>query len=136
MGGLQLAGPAKVCESLKASYSAGGEFEFEAATMPKCFGTPDAGFPVEVVGEGDLPAAKDTPQECGKDANGCRLAFDLGKSDIKTVAIKDGEVLDSKETEWDVTNVDPQYHFDAIVAAMKGTIERLPKIEAIGGSAT
>merc|ERR1712083_416480 len=78
---------------------------------------------------------------CGKDANGCRLAFDLGKSDIKTVAIKDGEVLDSAETEWDVTNVDPQYHFDAIVAAMKATIERAREkgfgaIDAVGGSAT
>merc|ERR1711896_13096 len=64
-----------------------------------------------------------------------------GKSDIKTVAIKDGEVLDSKETEWDVTNPDPQYHFDAIVAAMKGTIDRAKekgfgKIQAVGGSAT
>merc|ERR1711971_163514 len=48
---------------------------------------------------------------------------------------------DSKETEWDVTNVDPQYHFDAIVAAMKGTIERAKEkgfgdIQAVGGSAT
>ena len=39
----------------------------------------------------ELPEAKDTPQVCGKTANGCRLAFDLGKSDIKTVAVKDGE---------------------------------------------
>merc|ERR1711979_124964 len=43
--------------------------------------------------------------------------------------------------EWDVTNVDPQYHFDAIVAAMKGTIERAKEkgfgdIQAVGGSAT
>jgi len=49
--------------------------------------------------------------------------------------------LDSKETEWDVTNPDPQYHFDAIVAAMKATIKRAEakgagKIEAVGGSAT
>merc|ERR1719230_2269973 len=110
--------------------------------MPKCFGTPDAPFEVKTVDKpDDLPEAKDTPQECGKDANGCRLAFDLGKSDIKTVAIKDGEVLDSMETEWDVTNTDPQYHFDAIVAAMKGTIERAKAkgfgdIQAVGGSAT
>merc|ERR1711904_133691 len=88
-----------------------------------------------------LPEKKDSPQECGKDANGCRLAFDLGKSDIKTVAIKDGEVLDSAETEWDVTNPDPQYHFDAIVAAMKKTIENAKAkgfgtIQAVGGSAT
>merc|ERR1712032_541687 len=84
----------------------------------------------------ELPAAKDQPQVCGKDASGCRLAFDLGKSDIKTVAIKDGEVLDSKETEWDVTNPDPEYHFAAIMDAMKNTAAKLPKIEAIGGSAT
>merc|ERR1712178_384692 len=84
----------------------------------------------------DLPAAKDSPQVCGKDASGCRLAFDLGKSDIKTVAVKDNEVLDSKETEWDVTNPDPDYHFNAILAAMKETAKKLPKIEAIGGSAT
>merc|ERR1711971_1468797 len=48
---------------------------------------------------------------------------------------------DSKETEWDVTNVDPQYHFDAIVGAMKGTVERAKEkgfgtIQAVGGSAT
>merc|ERR1719163_1425228 len=109
--------------------------------MPKCFGTPDAPFPVDIVENDKLSEAKDVPQECGKDSNGCRLAFDLGKSDIKTVAIKDGEDLDSKETEWDVTNVDPQYHFDAITDAMKKTIERAKAkgfgdIQAVGGSAT
>merc|ERR1719263_1451116 len=110
--------------------------------MPNVCGTPEVPFKVTIVeNASDLPAAKDTPQECGKEANGCRLAFDLGKSDIKTVAIKDGEVLDSIETEWDVTNVDPQYHFDAIVDAMKGTIEKakakgFDTIQAVGGSAT
>merc|ERR1712232_1065998 len=43
---------------------------------------------------------------------------------------------DSAETEWDVTNPDPDYHFNAIIAAMKETAKKLPKIEAIGGSAT
>jgi predicted NBD/HSP70 family sugar kinase len=139
---LQLAGPAKACEALKAAYSAGGTYAFEAETMPKTAGTPGATFDVKIVGSaGELPESKDTPQECGKDASGCRLAFDLGKSDIKTVAIKDGEVLDSMETEWDVTATDPQYHFDAIVKAMRGTIERAKAkgfgdIQAVGGSAT
>merc|ERR1719502_155033 len=139
---LQLKGPAALCETLKAAYSKGGTYEFEAATMPKCNGTADKEFEVTICGgAGDLPEAKDVPQTCGKDAGGCRLAFDLGKSDIKTVAIKDGEVLDSKETEWDVTNVDPDYHYKAIVDAMKGTIERAKEkgfgdIQAVGGSAT
>merc|ERR1719486_1897350 len=105
--------------------------------MPNVCGTPETPFKVTIVESvSALPEAKDSPQVCGKDANGCRLAFDLGKSDIKTVAVKDNEVLDSKETEWDVTNVDPDYHFDAILKAMKETAAKLPKIEAIGGSAT
>jgi len=138
---LQLAGPAKLCETLKTAYSAGGTYAFEAETMPKAFGLSSA-FEVKIVGAAaDMPAGFDTPQECGKEANGNRLAFDLGKSDIKTVAIKDGEVLDSAETEWDVTATDPEYHFEAIVKAMRATIERAEKkgfgkIEAVGGSAT
>jgi predicted NBD/HSP70 family sugar kinase len=84
----------------------------------------------------ELPEGKDAPQVCGKNADGCRLAFDLGKSDIKSVAVKDGEVVYSKETEWDVTNKDPQYHYDAIKAELEKAKEKLPKIDAIGGSAT
>merc|ERR1711988_942029 len=54
---------------------------------------------------------------------------------------KDGEVLDSAETEWDVTNPDPEYHFKAIIDAMKKTIEKAKAkgfgdIQAVGGSAT
>merc|ERR1719337_649983 len=103
--------------------------------MPNVCGTPQATFEVKIVDKAELPDAKDTPQECGKDASGCRLAFDLGKSDIKTVAVQDNVVLDSKETEWDVTNPDPDYHFDAILTEMKNTSKCLPRIDAIGGSA-
>merc|ERR1712232_719442 len=109
--------------------------------MPNVNGTPDQIFKVSIVASADLPAANDTPQVCGKEANGNRLAFDLGKSDIKTVAVKDGEVLESAETEWDVTNVDPQYHFDMITDAMRKTIDAAKEkgfgdIQAVGGSAT
>jgi len=100
-------------------------------------GTPNKPFAVSIISDAaDLPKHCDTPQTCGKNADGCRLAFDLGKSDIKVVAIKDGEVLYSKETEWDVTNPDPEYHFKAITDAMKLGKDALPKIDAIGGSAT
>merc|ERR1712136_87648 len=59
-----------------------------------------------------------------------------GKSDIKTVAVKDNEGIVSSETEWDVTNVDPQYHWDKILGVMKETASKLEKVEAIGGSTT
>jgi hypothetical protein len=104
--------------------------------MPHVCGTPGKPFSVRIVAASELPESKDSPQVCGKDANGCRLAFDLGKSDIKVVAVKDNEVLYSKQTEWDVTNPDPQYHYDAIKAARLLGKEALPKIDAVGGSAT
>merc|ERR1712217_848072 len=114
-----------------------GAYEFEIKSMPNVCGTPEKAFSTKIVAAAsDLPPAKDSPQVCGKDASGCRIAFDLGKSDIKTVAVKDNEVLYSKETEWDVTNPDPQYHYDAILAALKLAKAELPKVDAIGGSAT
>merc|ERR1719296_723098 len=134
---LLLFGPPKLCGLVAEAYSETGKYAFEIKTMPKVCGTPNQPFPVRIVADvSELPAAKDTRQMCGKDASGCRLAFDLGKSDIKTVAVKDNEVVESKETEWDVTNPDPQYHWDMILGAMKETAAKLPKIDAIGGSAT
>jgi len=104
--------------------------------MPNACGTPDTPFEVKIVAAKDLPKVKETLQKCGTDANGSRLAFDLGKSDIKVVAVKDNDVLYSQETEWDVTNPDPDYHYNAIKAAMELGKAKLDKIEAIGGSAT
>jgi len=134
---LLLAGPNSVTEALKHAFSPEGKYAFEVLTMPKVCGTPSQPFEVKIVGSAaEMPPEKDTPVVCGQDASGCRLAFDLGKSDIKTVAVKDNEVLESKETEWDVTNPDPSYHWEKILTAMKETAKALPKIEAIGGSAT
>jgi len=134
---LSLCGPPKQCEALKKLFSVTGRYAFEVKTMPKVCGTPDVPFEVRIVSKPDeLAVSKDQPIVCGKDASGCRLAFDLGKSDIKTVAVRDNQVIESSETEWDVTNPDPQYHWDAILKAMKATAAKLPYVEAIGGSAT
>eukprot|EP00419_Tripos_fusus_P010764 CAMPEP_0172667488 /NCGR_PEP_ID=MMETSP1074-20121228/8458_1 /TAXON_ID=2916 /ORGANISM="Ceratium fusus, Strain PA161109" /LENGTH=493 /DNA_ID=CAMNT_0013484001 /DNA_START=51 /DNA_END=1535 /DNA_ORIENTATION=+ len=133
---LLLSGPTKICEALKVAFSIGGAYEYEVLQMPKVCGTPDKAFETKIVPAPQLPAAADTPQVCGTVANGCRLAFDLGKSDVKTVAVNDGEVLYSKETEWDVTNPDPDYHFKVITDALKLAKEPLPRVDAVGGSAT
>jgi len=136
-GGLKLilCGPPNLCAALTAAFGPGGKYEFEAKTMPKIYGIPWSVTTVATVEE--LPKSVELPVVCGKVADGCRIAFDLGKSDVKVVAVKDGEVLGSAETEWDVTNPDPQYHYDVIVKAMKDIAAKLPgPVIAIGGSAT
>jgi len=143
---LVLFGPQEMCRDIMAAYSAEGAYAFEVSSMPNVCGMPETPFKVTVVEKGeDLPAAEESPQKCGREANGCRLAFDLGKSDIKTVAVLNGEVLESNETEWDVTNPDPDYHYDAVLKAMQDTAEKAAEKskdfnakfpDAIGGSAT
>jgi len=133
---LLLSGPQWITASLAQGYTLDGPYGFEVKNMPNACGTPDTPFEVKIVAAKDLPKVKETLQKCGTDANGSRLAFDLGKSDIKVVAVKDNDVLYSQETEWDVTNPDPDYHYNAIKAAMELGKAKLDKIEAIGGSAT
>jgi predicted NBD/HSP70 family sugar kinase len=134
---LLLHGPAQICQDLKGKFSSGGMYDFEVKSMPNVCGTPEKPFEVTICKNfEDLPPNRESPQVCGKDASGCRLAFDLGKSDVKTVAVKDNEVVYSKETEWDVTNTDPDYHFKVVTDALKLAKETLPRVDAIGGSAT
>merc|ERR1719159_1168374 len=134
---LLLHGPPKMCRTIESMFSPGGMYEFEAKSMPNVCGKPETPFKVSILKSADkIPANKDSPQDCGKDASGCRLAFDLGKSDVKTVAVKDNEVPYSKETEWDVTNPDPDYHFKVVTDALNLAKEKLPQVDAIGGSAT
>ena len=140
---LQLAGPAALCARVKADFEAGGKYAFEADVMPKACGTPDAGFPVTVEADASrLAPNKDTEQVCGTDAHGCRLSFDLGKSDVKTVAVHNNRVLYAKDTKWDVTNPDPDYHFkiicDELNLAKAEAVKQVPdfKCQAVGGSST
>lgn len=135
---LLLSGPLNLCSKIEFDFSElKGRYSFEALQMPKVCGRPDLPFTVAIVKASELPEPSDTPQVCGKDANGCRLAFDLGKSDIKTVAVKDNEVLFSQETEWDVTNEDPDYHYNKIKECLLVAKEKLGgHVDAIGGSAT
>ena len=110
--------------------------------MPKACGCPETIFAVTIVEASALPPAKDTEQVCGSDASGCRLSFDLGKSDIKSVAIKDNVILYSHEEGWDVTNPDPDYHFNKIVAELEkakaAAVAKHPDFvcQAVGGSST
>lgn len=55
-----------------------------------------------------------------------------GDQVVSSNICQDNEVVYSKETEWDVTNPDPQYHYDAILAALKLAKDTLPKVGCEG----
>jgi len=122
---LHVCGPEWITEKLKEIYDAEkGTSAFETNNMPNACGTPDVKFEIKVVKTAEeLPQEKNEAVECGTDASGTRLAFDLGKSDIKVVCVKDNQVLFCSETEWDVTAEDPMYHFNAIKAALETGIK-------------
>jgi predicted NBD/HSP70 family sugar kinase len=94
--------------------------------------------PVEVVAvrAGELPAERARTQPLGRHLDGCRIGFDLGGSDRKVAAVKEGEVVFSEEIVWDPYHQpDPQYHFDGIMDSLMKAAAHLPRVDAIGGSA-
>jgi predicted NBD/HSP70 family sugar kinase len=75
-------------------------------------------------------------QALGRHWSGCRIGFDLGGSDRKVAAVKDGEPVFTEETVWDpVGQSDPAYHFEGIMDSLRKAAAHLPRVDAIGGSA-
>jgi predicted NBD/HSP70 family sugar kinase len=70
-----------------------------------------------------------------KRTRGNRLGFDLGASDFKISAVKNGKAVFSDEIPWDPRNEsDPDYHYGKLTEALKRAAAWLPRVDAIGGS--
>ncbi|HLV01014.1 MAG TPA: ROK family protein [Acidobacteriota bacterium] len=84
----------------------------------------------------EVPETRESSRELGRHLNGCRIGFDLGGSDRKCAAVIDGEVIHSEEVVWDpYFATDPQYHYDGINDSIRRAAAKLPRVDAIGGSA-
>jgi predicted NBD/HSP70 family sugar kinase len=128
-----VAGPHALGEHLQRCYAPGGERAFDADLMGRIYERP-----VEVVLAGtaaDLPPAREQSAALGGHLDGCRIGFDLGASDYKVAAVREGEAVYSDEFPWDPKNQpDPQYHFDKLQAGLRQAAAHLPRVDAIGGS--
>ncbi len=125
-----LQGPADLCAALAAEYAPGGAHAFDARLMEQAFARP-----FEVVLGQELPEAKARPLTLGGHLEGCRIGFDLGASDYKLAAVKDGEPVFSTEIPWDPKNqADPAYHYGRITEGLRLAASHLPRVDAIGGS--
>jgi len=108
-------------------------------------------FTVESVPLEDVPEETDVPgSDIKLDWKGWRIGFDLGASDLKAAAVKDGKLalqpdgrpVFSEEFPWDPKNqTDPSYHYEKIMEVLRLAEARIKEvdpnacIEAIGGSA-
>jgi len=129
---LSLAGPEGYCHSLAADFEAGGARSFTATLMGRAFDRP---FQVRCVPFEAIPETCLPEREFGGHWEGCRVGFDLGASDLKVAALKEGEVVFRAELPWEpAAHADPAYHARRLEDALMLAAGHLPRVDAIGGS--
>jgi predicted NBD/HSP70 family sugar kinase len=130
---VMVGGPPSVGEHIRRVYSRGGPRTFDVDFMANVYEHP---FTVEITEAGKVPAPHEGTVRLGGHLEGCRIGFDLGASDRKVAAVKDGEPVYTEEVVWDPSHAtDPRYHFDQINIALKAAAQHLPCVDAVGGSA-
>ena len=129
-----IGGDPGICRFLQGVYSPTGRRAFDFQFMgERVYGRP---MQVQHTEYDQLPAEHEAVAPLGRHLEGCRIGFDLGASDRKCAAVIDGEVIFSEEVPWDPSRqADPQYHFDGINDSLKRAAAKLPRVDAIGGSA-
>ena len=129
---LYLSGPDEIVRPVAKAYSKKGERAFDYDFFSSIYGRP---VEVEVVPLKRMPETAERKSVVKTVADGCRIGFDLGASDFKISALKNGKVVFSKEFPWDPrNNADPEYHYAKLTAGLKEAAQALPRVDAIGGS--
>lgn len=130
---LLFSGPEAIGQALQEAYAPGGARAFDAEMMQRVYGRP---FRAACVPADELPESSENASALGGHLDGCRIGFDLGASDYKISAVKDGEAVFTEELPWNPKDEpDPAYHYDHIQSGLKLAAGRLPRVDAIGGSA-
>ncbi len=131
---LRIAGEGDEVDRLAACYSQAGARAFDARILGP--GIYRETLRLTRADRSELPAAGRPASALGRHTEGCRVGFDLGGSDRKCAAVIDGEVLHSEEIPWDpYFETDPEYHYHGIEDSIARAAAKLPRLDAIGGSA-
>ena len=131
---IYIAGSHVVYNNIKNYYSEGGLRDFDYHFMGTVF---ERKMEVVECTYENIPQMKSSSLAVGGHLEGRRIGFDVGGSDIKVSAVKDGEVLSSEEIVWlPKLNEDINYHYEFFYKAMKSAIDKLGgDVDAIGISA-
>ena len=129
-----VAGEPALAAYLRGVYSPVGARAFDCEFMgTRVYGHP---FTIENTTYDCAPEDRETTAPLGRHLDGYRIGFDLGASDRKCAAVAGGKVIFSEETPWSPgAQADPQYHFDGINDSLRRAAAKLPRVDAIGGSA-
>ena len=131
---IYIAGSHLIFNKIKSYYTEGGLRDFDYHFMGTVF---EKEMKVVECSNDDIPQMKASSLSIGGHLEGRRIGFDVGGSDIKVSAVKDGGVLSSEEIVWlPKLNEDINYHYDYFYNAMKKAIDKLGgDVDAIGISA-
>lgn len=126
-------GPASVGEYIAACYRPGGLRAFDEEFMGG--DVYEVGFSTVCCRPEEVPPEKEQAQPLGRHLEGCRIGFDLGASDRKVSAVVDGEAIFSEEVVWEPRkHTDPAYHYEEVRKSIQAAAEKMPRVDAIGGS--
>lgn len=131
---IEMQGDPRLLQELSEIYSPRGPRAFDDGLI----GRKIYGGPLRFLGAGARHelTAREIQYPLGRHLDGGRIGFDLGGSDRKGVALVNGEVVFSEEIPWDpYFQEDPQYHRAGIQDTLKRCAAKLPRVDAIGGSA-
>ncbi|MFB0533789.1 MAG: ROK family protein [Anaerolineae bacterium] len=127
-------GPKSIGDYIRECYSPGGAREFDYYFMGE--DVYEKTFTVVSCDPSEVPAERESGKPLGRHLDGCRIGFDLGASDRKVSAVVNGEAVYSEEVVWEPRiQSDPQYHYREIMTALKTAASKMPRVDAIGGSA-
>jgi predicted NBD/HSP70 family sugar kinase len=129
-----IGGPASVGRYIAECYRPGGPREFDSHFMGEDVYQHD--FTVVPCSLADVPAARERGSALGCHLDGCRIGFDLGASDRKVSAVIDGQAVYSDEVVWNPREQsDPAYHYREIMDSLQTAASKMPRVDAVGGSA-
>jgi len=129
---IHFGGPKTIGDAIRRAYSPTGERAFDAELMSRVYERP---FEVVTMDPDAVPAEKEISAVLGGHLDGCRIGFDLGASDYKVSAVKDGIVVYADEFPWNPKDQpDPNYHYTHLNEGLKKAAAHLPRVDAIGGS--
>ncbi|MFT3895816.1 MAG: ROK family protein [Anaerolineales bacterium] len=128
-----IGGPREIADYLRKCYSTDGLHKFDYHFMGK--DVYEQTFEIVSCSADEVPASRETGKLLGRNLQGYRIGFDLGASDRKVSAVVDGNPIYSEEVIWEPRkNSDPEYHYREVMASLKAAAEKMPRVDAIGGS--